>query len=65
MRVAMRGLLLLVLGVAGALVGQFALDRWADASDLGHWIQHGVLFWSGLLAGAGLMTLYRQGQRPV
>ena len=61
----MRGIVLLALGVAGALGAQFALDRWADASDLGHWTQHGVLFWSGLLAGAGLLSLYRRGQRPV
>lgn len=54
----------LILGLLVALVAQFGLDRFADSSDLGHWMQHGILFAGGILTGAGGLALYRRGQRP-
>ena len=53
----------LLAAVAVALVAQFALERLADQSDLWHWAQHALLFWSGLGAGVALVILYRHGQR--
>lgn len=53
----MPNIILLAAGVAVALLAQFALDAFADSSQLGHWIQHGLLFAGGLLAGAGLVQL--------
>ena len=55
---------LLFVALAGALIAQFAMDSLADESDIWHWAQHAILFWSGLAAGAALVVLYRRGQRP-
>lgn len=57
--------LLLLAAVAATLVAQFAMDSLADQSDIWHWAQHAVLFWSGVAAGAALLLLYRRGQRRV
>ena len=54
---------LLVGGVLLALVGQFLLDSFADSSTIGHWTQHALLFWSGILVGAGVLRLYQLGSR--
>jgi hypothetical protein len=53
----------LVSGVALALVAQFLLDSFADATTLGHWTQHALLFWSGLMIGASVLRLYQLGSR--
>lgn len=61
----MKPLGLLICGVAIALVAQFPLEGWADGSDLGHWVQHGLLFWGGIGTGWGCVLLYRKGQLRV
>ena len=53
----------LVGGLALALVAQFLLDSFADNTTIGHWIQHALLFWSGLMIGAGVLRLYQLGAR--
>lgn len=53
----------LIAGVILALVAQFLLDAFADSSTLGHWLQHGLLFFSGGLVGAGLLRLYLLGSQ--
>ncbi len=53
----------LVGGVVLALVGQFLLDSFSDSSTIGHWTQHALLFWSGLMVGAGVLRLYQLGSR--
>ncbi len=58
-----RPLILLVVAVVIALLAQFPLEGWAEQNDLVHWIQHGLLFWSGVAAGVAALTLYRRGQR--
>lgn len=54
---------LLLAGVLIALIAHFPLEGWADQTDLAHWIQHGLLFWGGIVAGWGAVLLYRSGQR--
>ncbi len=61
----MKLLLGLAVGVAAALLAQFAMESFADRSDLGHWIQHGLLFWAGVAVGAACYGLWRRGQRRV
>ena len=56
--------IVLLVGIALALIGQFYLDQLADTSDTWHQLQHGTLFFAGLLAGGAIMTLYRVGQNP-
>ena len=51
----------LVGGLVLALLAQFLLDAFADTSNLGHWTQHALLFWSGLMTGAGILRLYQLG----
>jgi hypothetical protein len=53
----------LVGGLVLALVAQFLLDTFAETSNLGHWTQHALLFWSGLMTGAGVLRLYQLGSR--
>ena len=48
-----------------ALLAQFPLEVWAERNDLVHWIQHGLLFWSGAVAGTAALVLYQRGQRVV
>lgn len=50
-------------GAAIALVAEFVLAGWAERNDLAHAIQHGLIFWSGVMIGAGALLMYRQGQR--
>jgi quinol-cytochrome oxidoreductase complex cytochrome b subunit len=52
----------LVLAVAVAAVAQFVIEPWADRNDLVHWLQHGILFWSGVVAGIAMVLLYRRGR---
>ena len=49
--------LALAAGVLVVLVAQFALDSFADASQVGHWIQHGLLFAGGVVVGCALVRL--------
>jgi hypothetical protein len=57
--------LVLVLAVAVALLAEFGLDLGpADATFL-HWIKHGLIFWSGLVAGVALTLLYFRSQRAI
>jgi len=58
-----RAAALLVLGVVIALITQFPLEAWSEQNDLNHWIQHGLLFWSGIAAGCGLLQLYLASRR--
>jgi hypothetical protein len=53
----------LVGGLALALAAQFLLDSFADSTTLGHWTQHALLFWSGLMIGAGVLRLYQLGRQ--
>ncbi len=55
----------IVVGVILVIIAQFFLDKLADSSDTWHWIQHGVLFVGGLIAGAGGALLYVRGQQRV
>ena len=58
------GVIVLLVGIGLALIGQFILDHLADTSDIWHEFQHGTLFFAGLLVGGAIMTLYRVGQNP-
>ena len=58
-----RAAAVLILGVVIALTAQFALDGWAGESDLNHWVQHGLLFWSGVAVGCAVIHLYLAGRR--
>ncbi len=60
-----RPLVALVGAVMLALLAQFPLEGPAERNDLIHWAQHGLLFWSGAVAGAAALVLYRRGQREV
>ena len=61
----MKSLALVLISLAVALLAQFLLETWADQNDVAHWIQHGLLFWAGVGAGAGLVALYQRGLRRV
>ena len=52
---------LLAAGAALALISQFLLDDWASVSQLGDWIQHGLIFWGGVGIGAAVVALRRIG----
>lgn len=58
-----RAAALLLLGVTIALLAQFPLDGWSGQSDLNHWIQHGLLFWSGIAVGCAVVLLYLASKR--
>ena len=47
------------------LLAQFSLERWAEGTELHHWVQHGLIFLAGVCLGAGSLALYRAGQRIV
>ena len=59
----MKAVIGLLAGVAVALLAQFPLEPLADQNTLVHWVQHGLIFWAGLVVGVSLTLLYRQGQR--
>ena len=61
---ALLGIATLVACAVVALIAQFALDGWASQSELGDWVQHGLLFWAGIGAGGAVVTLYRSGREP-
>lgn len=54
---------LLAGGAALALISQFLLDDWASVSQLGDWIQHGLIFWGGVGIGAAVVALRRVSHR--
>jgi hypothetical protein len=54
----------LIVGIALVLIGQFILDTLADTSDTWHWFQHGVLFAGGVAVGTSVTRLYLAGRRP-
>jgi hypothetical protein len=58
-----RAAALLLLGVTVAVLAQFPLDGWSEQSDLNHWIQHGLLFWSGIAVGCAVVQLYLASRR--
>lgn len=47
------------------LVAQFGIDSIADASQLGHWMQHGLLFVGGISVGTSLVQLHRKAAQQV
>lgn len=53
----------LAAGVAVTLAAQFVMDGLADQGELFHWLQHGLLFAGGLLAGGALVQLRARGLR--
>jgi hypothetical protein len=61
----MKLLVVLAVGVAVVLFAQFPMESFAEQGDLGHWIQHGLLFWGGVAVGAACYGLWRRGQRRV
>lgn len=50
--------LTLAAGLLVVLIAQFALDSFADSTQLGHWIQHGLLFAGGVAVGGALVRLH-------
>jgi hypothetical protein len=59
----MKALIGLLAGVTIAMLAQFPLEPLADQNDLVHWVQHGLIFWAGIVVGISLTLLYRRGQR--
>jgi uncharacterized membrane protein (DUF441 family) len=59
----MKAFIALLAGIAVALIAQFPLEPVADQNDLVHWVQHGLMFWSGIAVGISVTVLYRRGQR--
>ncbi len=55
----LRGLIMLGGGLLVTLTAQFGIDSFADSSQLGHWLQHGLLFAGGFTVGTSLVQLYR------
>lgn len=55
----LQGLIMLGGGLLATLTAQFGIDSFADSSQLGHWLQHGLLFAGGFTAGISLVQLYR------
>ena len=55
----MQRLILLGGGLLATLTAQFGIDSFADTSQLGHWLQHGLLFTGGVAVGSALVQLYR------
>ena len=49
----------LIVGIALALIANYTLDSLADSSDTWHQIQHGTFFVGGALVGGALMALYQ------
>jgi uncharacterized membrane protein (DUF441 family) len=55
--------IVLAIAVVVALLAEFGIDVGpADASFL-HWIKHGLIFWTGLVAGVALTVLYYRARR--
>lgn len=55
--------LVLLAAVAIALAAEFGIDAGAADTTFLHWIKHGLIFWSGLTAGAAITVLYFRSQR--
>jgi hypothetical protein len=55
--------LALGVGVIVVLLAQFPMETVAEQSDLVHWIQHGLIFWGGVVVGAATYAIWRRGQR--
>jgi hypothetical protein len=56
-------LLVVVLGIGLAVVGQFYIDSLTNASLIWHWLQHGLVFFGGVAVGEGAYGLYLRDQR--
>ena len=56
----------IVLGIAVliALLAEFGFDVGPGDASFLHWIKHGVIFWTGLVAGVALTVLYFRARRP-
>jgi hypothetical protein len=54
-------LALVVVGAGLAMFSEFGLNPWASVSQLGDWVQHGVIFWGGMAVGVGVAGLWRAG----
>ena len=61
----LQGLILLGGGLLVTLTAQFGLDSFADSSQLGHWLQHGLLFAGGCAVGTSLVQLYRRAAQQL
>ncbi len=57
--------LALAVAVAVALLAEFGLDLGPAEASFLHWVKHGLIFWSGLVAGIALTLLYFRSQRAV
>ncbi|MHB8593786.1 MAG: hypothetical protein ACYDB3_05545 [Acidimicrobiales bacterium] len=55
--------IVLAVSVAVVLLAQFALNSWAEANQLQHQIQHGLIFMGGIGVGVSGLSLYGTGQR--
>jgi hypothetical protein len=53
----------LLVGVAVVLVAQFMLEGLADEREFWLWLQHGLIFFGGIVVGAAGLRLYWEGQR--
>jgi uncharacterized membrane protein AbrB (regulator of aidB expression) len=51
--------IVLIVGIALALIANYTLDSLADTSDTWHQVQHGAFFFGGILIGCALTQLYR------
>ncbi|MGH9067096.1 MAG: hypothetical protein ACRD0J_06365 [Acidimicrobiales bacterium] len=60
---ALWALVTVLVGAGLALFSEYVLNPWASVSQLGDWVQHGVIFWGGILVGLGVAGLYRAGRR--
>jgi multisubunit Na+/H+ antiporter MnhB subunit len=51
--------IVLIIGIALALIANYTLDSLADTSATWHEIQHGAFFLGGILVGCALTQLYQ------
>ena len=61
----LQGVIMLGGGLLVTLAAQFGMDSFADSSQLGHWLQHGLLFAGGCTVGASLVQLYRRAAQQL
>ncbi len=61
----MQRLIVLGCGLLATLTAQFGIDGFADTSQLGHWVQHGLLFGGGIAVGTALVRLHQASARQL